>query len=252
MSENNVENKVVAKIDDTEITQTDVFKFLNEIDPQVASQFNTPEGVQKVIEELVNQELLYLDAKENKLEEEQSYKDLLEDSKKALLKSYALNKLISDVKPTEEELKKYYEEHKEHFKQPETRTASHILVETKEQAEEALKSIEEGLSFEEAATKYSTCPSKEKGGNLGEFGRGQMIPEFENHAFAMEKGSISEPVKSEFGYHIIRLEEKNEEQVKNYDEAKEEITIQLTRIKQQEKYLDKIKELESKHKVERP
>lgn len=246
-----MENKVVAKVNNKEITQADVFKFLNEIDPQIAQQFNTPEGVQKVIEELINQELIYLDAKENKVDEDEGFKQLVSDSKVALLKSYALNKLIADVNPDEEELKQYYEEHKEHFKNPESRVASHILVETEEKADEVYKEIEDGLSFEEAAIKYSTCPSKDKGGNLGEFSRGQLVPEFEDKAFEMEKGELSKPVKSQFGFHIIRLEEKNESIEKTFEEVKEEIRTQFTRLKQQDLYLDKIKELENKYKVEK-
>lgn len=246
-----VENKIVAKVNGKEISQQDVFKFLNEIDPQVAQQFNTPEGVQKIVEELINQELIYLDAKENKIDEDKEYKDLLEESKKALLKSYALNKLISVVDPSEEELKKYYEEHKEHFKKPEARVASHILVEDKEKADEIFKELEEGLGFEEAASKYSTCPSKDNGGSLGEFGRGQLVPEFENHAFSMDIGGISKPVKTEFGYHIIRLEDKIEEKEKSFEEVKEEVKTQFTRLEQQDIYLEKIEELEKKYDVEK-
>lgn len=246
-----VENKIVAKVNDKEITQADVFKFLNEIDPQIASQFNNPEGVQKIVEELINQELIYLDAKENKIDEEKEYKDLLEESKKALLKSYALNNLISGVSPSEEEIKEYYEEHSEHFKKAETRVASHILIESEEKADEIYKEIQDGLDFEEAARKYSTCPSKDKGGNLGEFGKGQMIPEFENHAFAMNEGEISKPVKSQFGFHIIRLEEKNEEGTRSFDETKEEISQVVARLKQQDIYLAKIAKLEEKYKVEK-
>ncbi len=246
-----MENKTVAKVNGKEINQADVFKFLNEIDPQVASQFNNPEGVQKIIDELINQELIYLDAKENKIDEEKEYKDLLEESKKALLKSYALNKLIAEVNPSEEELKEYYNESQEHFKKPETRVASHILVGSEEKANEVYKEIQDGLKFEDAAAKYSTCPSKDKGGSLGEFGKGQMIPEFENHAFSMEKGEISEPVKSQFGYHIIRLEEKNEEGTRTFEEAKDEINQVVARIQQQEVYLDKIEKLKETYKVEK-
>lgn len=246
-----MENKIVAKVNGKEITQADVFKFLNEIDPQIAQQFNTPEGVQKVIEELINQELIYLDAKENNIDEEEGFKQLLEDSKKALLKSYALNKLIANVNPDEEELNQYYEEHKEHFTKPESRVGSHILIETEEKADEIYKEIEDGLSFEEAARKYSTCPSKDKGGSLGEFSRGQLVPEFEDKAFEMEKGEISKPVKSQFGFHIIRLEDKKEATEKSFDEVKEEIRTQFTRLKQQDLYLDKIKELENKYDVEK-
>nr|WP_300003124.1 peptidylprolyl isomerase [Tissierella sp.] len=249
--ENNIENKIVAKVNGKEISQRDVFKFLNEIDPQIAQQFNTPEGVQKVIEELINQELIYLDAKENNLDEEERFKKLLEDSRVALLKSYALNRLIADVNPEEEELKQYYEEHKDHFKKPESRVGSHILIETEEEADKIYKEIEDGLSFEEAARKYSTCPSKDKDGSLGEFSRGQLVPEFENKAFEMEKGEISKPVKSQFGFHIIRIEDKKDQVEKSFDEVKEEIKMQFTRLKQQDLYLDKIKELENKYEVEK-
>lgn len=246
-----VENKIVAKVNGKEISQQDVFKFLNEIDPQIASQFNTPEGIQKVVEELVNQELIYLDAKENKVDEEEEFVNLLEDSKAALLKSYALNKLIANEDATEEEIEQYYEKHKEHFKKPESRVASHILIKDEEEANKVYKEIEEGLSFEEAATKYSTCPSKEQGGSLGEFGRGQMVPEFEEHAFSMEKGVISEPVKSQFGYHIIRVDEKSEAEVRPFEEAKAEIEQLVIRLNQQDKYLDKISKLEEKYEVEK-
>lgn len=249
--ENGIENKIVAKVNGKEISQTDVFRFLNEIDPQIAQQFNTPEGVQKVIEELINQELIYLDAKENNLDEEEGFKTLLKDSKVALLKSYALNKLIADVNPEEEELKQYYEDHKEHFTKPESRVGSHILIETEEEADKIYQEIQDGLSFEEAAMKYSTCPSKDKGGSLGEFSRGQLVPEFEDKAFEMEKGELSKPVKSQFGYHIIRVEDKKESEEKSFEEVESEIKTQFTRLKQQDLYLDKIKELENKYEVEK-
>lgn len=245
------ENKVVAKVNGKEIDQADIFKFLNEIDPQVASQFNTPEGVQKVIDELINQELMYLDAKEKNLDDEKEYQEMLEDNKKALLKSYALNKLIIGVVPTEEDLKNYYDEHQDQMKKAETRVASHILVETEEKAKEILKEMDDGLKFEEAAEKYSSCASKEQGGSLGEFERGKMIPEFEEKAFSMEKEEISEPVKSQFGYHIIRVDDINEAGVKSFEDAKNDINQMLTRLKQQDAYLAKVDELKEKYKVER-
>lgn len=245
------QNKVVAKVDGLEIDQQDIFRFLNGIDPQVASQFNTPEGVQKVVDELINQELMYLDAKENNLDEDEEYQSMLEENKKALLKSYALNKLIEDVSPTEEDIKNYYDEHKDQMKKEETRVASHILVGSEDKAKEVLEEMEDGLKFEEAAKKYSTCPSKEQGGNLGEFGRGKMIPEFEEKAFSMDEGEISKPVKTQHGYHIIRVEEVSPEGTKSLEESKEEIKQMLTRLQQQDKYLEKVEELKGKYEVEK-
>ncbi len=84
-------------------------------------------------------------------------------------------------------------------------TAKHILVEKKSLAEEIIEKINGGALFEEMAREYSTCPSKKKGGNLGEFGRGQMVKEFEIEAFKLQKGQMTQvPVKTKFGYHIIK------------------------------------------------
>jgi parvulin-like peptidyl-prolyl isomerase len=82
--------------------------------------------------------------------------------------------------------------------------ASHILVEKQSQALKVLEELKAGADFRELAKKYSTCPSGKKGGDLGQFGRGQMAREFEQAAFALKTGQVSEPVKTQFGYHIIK------------------------------------------------
>lgn len=83
--------------------------------------------------------------------------------------------------------------------------AKHILVDKQSLAENIIDQINGGARFEEMAKKYSTCPSRKKGGNLGEFGRGQMVKEFEKAAFALQKGQMTQiPVKTKFGYHIIK------------------------------------------------
>lgn len=245
------ENKTVAIVNGKEITQDDVLKFLNDIGPQVAMQFQSPEGIQRVVDELINQELLYLDAKENKFDQEASYVQMVEDTKVTILKSYALNKLIAKEEATLEEVKEFYDSHIEHFQKKESALASHILVDDEEKANEIIKEINEGLSFEEGAKKYSSCPSKDAGGSLGEFSRGQMVPEFEEAAFTMEEGTISEPVKTQFGYHIIKLDKRNPEATESFDEVRDEIYKQVVGLKQQEKYLSKIDELKGKYTVEK-
>lgn len=82
--------------------------------------------------------------------------------------------------------------------------ASHILVEKQSQALKVLEELKAGGDFRELAKKYSTCPSGKRGGDLGQFGRGQMVREFEQAAFALKQGEVSEPVKSQFGYHVIK------------------------------------------------
>lgn len=82
-------------------------------------------------------------------------------------------------------------------------SAKHILVSQDYEMQDVIKKIADGMSFEDAAQKFSTCPSGKKGGDLGNFGRGQMVPEFETAAFDLEVGGISDPVKTQFGFHLI-------------------------------------------------
>ncbi|WP_373845719.1 peptidylprolyl isomerase, partial [Clostridium sp.] len=144
----------------------------------------------------------------------------------------------------------YYEANKNMYKTPEMVNAKHILVDNLEKANEVSKYISEGMSFEEAAQKYSNCPSKAQGGNLGKFSRGQMVPEFEKAAFNLDIGVISEPVKTQFGYHLIKVEEKIEPDLKSFDEVKDAIKRGLLQERQAYMYSKLDSELRNKYKVE--
>ncbi|HHT98452.1 MAG TPA: peptidylprolyl isomerase, partial [Clostridiales bacterium] len=135
------------------------------------------------------------------------------------------------------------------FKSQPTADASHILVEDKETADKALAEIKDGLSFADAAKKYSSCPSKENGGGLGEFARGQMVPEFEDAAFNMKAGEISEPVKTQFGYHIIELNSINNPDQVDFEEVKDQVKNQCITAKQNQVYAQKQAELKEKYDV---
>ncbi len=243
------EKKILAAVNGKEITEDTVLKFLNDLGPQMAMQFQSPEGIKRVVDELVNQELIYLDALEDGLDKEEVFIKELDRLKEGLLKQYALNNLLSNITVTEGEILDYYNKNKEDFIKPESVVASHILVDNEEKALDIIKEVNEGLSFEEAAINYSSCPSKEQGGNLGEFTKGQMVPEFETAAFNMKVDTISEPVKTQFGYHIIKLIAKNQESMSTFDEVKGQITEQVLGMKQQDAYLNKTNELKQKYEV---
>jgi len=157
-----------------------------------------------------------------------------------------IRKLIDVVtkdveKPGEEKVKKYYDEHPDEFSQKEMVAASHILLSTQEAADEtAIAAVkaeadklkeqlgkEDGKTFEELATAHSDCPSKAQGGSLGEFGRGQMVPEFEKAAFTQKIGEVGAPIKTQFGYHLIKVTDKKEAKTTPYAEVQEELASSL-------------------------
>lgn len=116
---------------------------------------------------------------------------------------------MKDIAVTEEETKEYYKANENQFMAGETVHAKHILVDEEDKCQEILeKIVAEEITFEDAAKEFSTCPSKQQGGDLGAFTRGQMVKEFEDAAFAAEIGHIVGPVKTQFGYHLIKVEDK--------------------------------------------
>lgn len=245
------EKNVMAKINGRELTKEEVQDFINMMGNQ-GMQFQNEEGIKKVADELVNQELMFLDAKKQGLDKDEAYLKEVERSNENLLKQFAINKLLKEVSVSDEDLQEYYDSHKEHFQKPMTFTASHILVEDEEKANEIKGKLTGGeVEFEDAAKEYSSCPSKDQGGKLGTFQEGQMVKEFEEAAKTAEVGVITEPVKTQFGYHLIRVDERTDSDTASFDEVKDQIQNQVLSLKQQEAYLDNINKISSEYNVEK-
>jgi peptidyl-prolyl cis-trans isomerase C len=170
--------------------------------------------------------------------------------------------VIAKTTVTEAEIKKFYDENKEKFKKPESYHASHILIgvdpqatpeekqKAKEKAEAIRKKLLAGADFAALAKAESTCPSKEKGGDLGTFSKGEMVPEFEKATEALKPGEISDVVETQFGYHIIKLIEKKDPGVVTLDEVKDKIEAYLKQTKAQKALLEYVDELKGKAKIE--
>jgi len=153
---------------------------------------------------------------------------LKEDIKRQLMINSILEETRNQVSISDEELLEYYNENKESFLELEQVHARHILLETEEAANNLLLQLKEGIiDFAEIAKEKSIGPSAPSGGDLGFFARGQMVKEFENAAFSLEPGEISGVVQTQFGYHIIKCEEKKEEYSPTFEEAKERISNTL-------------------------
>ena len=229
------ENKLVAEVNGKKIYQSDVYELMANIGDQ--QRFSSDEGFNVLADELVNQELLLEDAKKKGYDKDDEFLEELNIVKDNMLKNYAMHKVFEQVEVTDDEVKKYYEDNKESLFSPITYSASHILVEDEALAKEILDKLNEGLDFEEAAREYSIDPSKDNGGNLGTFPKGVMVKEFQEGLDGLKVGEISNPVRSDFGYHIIKLHDKNED-ARSFEELEEQVRATYEMGKRQDKYLD--------------
>lgn len=244
-----MENNVFAVVAGRKITQENVEHVMKNFDAQTAAQFNSPEGLQRILFELINQELFYMDATDNNMDQEEDFKAQLEKVKEDLIKQYYVSKLLRNVQVDDQAVLEFYGLNRDRFVEGESVRASHVLVNTEQEALDILNQINKGMAFEEAAKKFSKCPSKEEGGDLGYFSKGKMVPEFEEAAFDMKIDEISLPVKSQFGYHVIKVVDKKGPKIQSFDEVKDSIRNYMISEKQQEIYFEKVNELKSKYPV---
>ena len=239
----NNEAKILASVGGKPITEMDVEAMLMQMG-QRASAYNNPQGRAMILEQLINRKLFLMDAQKNLYEREPAFKEQLNKIKEDMLSSYAIQKAVERVRVTDEEAKKYFEENPDQFAPEMTFNASHILVETEEKAAEIAEQIKSGeLTFEDAAMQFSSCPSKQNGGSLGEFGHGQMVPEFEAACEALEEGELSAPVQTQFGWHIVKLVKKGLGKAVEYKDVCEQLKGALMEQKQQAAYESKINQL---------
>lgn len=247
-----MENKVLAVVAGNEITNGDLDVIINKYPEERRAFLQNEQGRKQLLEQTIAFELFGKLGAEIGLDKTEEYQETVNAIAKEVLTQMAISKLLADVTVTDEEAKKYYEENKANFGEAATVSAKHILVETEEEAKKIAEEIANGtLNFGEAAMKYSSCPSKEQGGSLGVFGKGMMVPEFEEAAFNLDVDVVSEPVQTQFGYHLIVTEAKNEPTSKEFEEVKDTVVGQLIGEAQQRKYLDAVKELEGKYGVTR-
>ena len=234
-----MEKKILATVGEKEITNLDVENALKSLDPYQAMHFQTEEG---------KKQLFYMQAKEDQLHNDEDFKAEMKKIEENMLKQYAINKVLSNVTLTEEEKKAFFEANKSKFNKPESASAKHILVDSEELANDILNKINNNeMTFEAAASSHSTCPSKDAGGDLGTFTRGQMVPEFEEAVFNMKNGEVSGPVKTQFGYHLIKLENLQAGGESEYEEVRNEIERSLMYQKQSEAYNKELNNLKSKY-----
>jgi peptidyl-prolyl cis-trans isomerase C len=245
------DDKVLARFDGHTVT---VDEYLWEKDNLPEAQRNslrTIEDKKEFLNKIIVREMLLQEALRLGLQNNETIRYKIENYRRNLLINELLNRQIEgETVVSDKEVKNYYETHKNQFT-TETVEASYIVVRTREDAEMIMALLKRGESFSDLAKKYSIGPGAEAGGSIGEITRGQMIPEFEDALFALQKpGDISPIIETDFGYHIIRLDKTKTTKIIPYDEASKTIRELLTDQKEKEFFENFVKKLEKGIKIE--
>lgn len=244
-------DKVLAVAAGHAITEQELNKLIANYPPEQQIYMSSPQAKDEVLEQLIAFHLFYRMAVEEKITESKEYSDMVEKLKVELASHMAATSVVEHIQVDEAQELAYYEQNQAQFTEEIKAKAKHILVESEELAVQVAGEIAGGLAFEEAAKKYSTCPSKDRGGDLGYFSKGQMVPEFEKAVFGGEIGSVIGPVETQFGHHLILVEEKKGGEVRPFGQVQAQIHQQLIQEAQQKVYQAKVKELEETYGVER-
>lgn len=236
--------KVLATVNGVKLTQGEVDQASSDLDPQFS---RLPDDQRRLaaLAALVDIKVLAAAAKTDKLDESADFKQRIEFLKdRALHNEYFQTAIVDKI--SDAEVRGRYDKEIAAMPAKNEVRARHILVKTEDEAKAIIKKLEGGAKFEDLAKESSTDGSAAQGGDLGYFGEGMMVPEFEKAAFALEVGGYTkEPVKSQFGYHIIKLEDKRQQQPPAFDEVKEQVRSILIR----EKYIEMVKKLRDGSKI---
>jgi peptidyl-prolyl cis-trans isomerase C len=238
-------NPVLAKVNGAEIRASDVALAEEELGPSLA-QMDPATKKENVLSFLIDMKIVSKEAEDKKIADRDDFKNRLAFARNRLLMD---NLLAAEGKAatTDENMKKVYEDAAKQISGEQEVHARHILVETEDQAKKIEDELKKGADFAELAKKESKDPGASDGGDLGFFTKDQMVPEFSAVAFTLEPGKISDPVKTQFGWHVIKVEEKRARKAPDFEQVKPQIETYVVRKAQ----ADYVAKLRTAAKVER-
>ena len=224
---------VLAKVNGTNITMSDFLDLVAGLPPQ--QQHLAFRNRERVLDSLVNKELFFQEAMSGGLDTDSDVVSLMAKFKKEVVTQAFLRKVVERAKPvTEADTERFYLENKDRFKTPEKITASHIVLKAEEEAKAVQAALREGKDFVDLAKERSIGPRAAQGGSLGRITRGEMPLEFDQVAFNLSVGSISEVVKTPFGFHIIKVTDHISPMQMEFSEVSERIQQRLQAERQEE------------------
>jgi len=222
-------NPVVAKIGKTEIMRVDVFNFIQQL-PEKARQQPVQQLFPLAMEQVINARIIEAKTAKVNLDKDPEVKKQMEAAKKQIVRNVYIQNEVTK-KLTDERLKQAYGQYTANFPDIEEVKARHILVESESKARGLISQLNEGASFEDLAKANSTDATAANGGELGYFAQGDVVPAFSDAAFKTEVGSYTKkPIKTEFGFHVIKVEEKRKRPPADFKTAKPFLETQLRRV----------------------
>ena len=233
------EDKVLAKVSGAEIRQSDVTMAEEELAPSLA-QMDPATKDENVLAFLIDMKIVAKAAEDEKIADTEEFKKRLTFTRNRLLMD-SLLAAKGKAATNDDAMKKVYEDASKQISSEQEVHARHILVETEDEAKAIKAELDKGADFAELAKKKSKDPGASDGGDLGFFTKEQMVPEFSEVAFKLDPGKISDPVKSQFGWHIIKVEEKRNRKAPDFDQVKAQIETYVTR-KAQADFVGKLRE----------
>jgi len=241
--------KVIAKVSNRAITIAD---FKSRIDRLPAYyQKIIKNNLKRYLDETIMEMLLYEEALRRRLDNDKEVKEVIDEARKKILVSKLVASEVDEkARVSEEEIRKYYDEHKDEFKTPEMWRASHILVADESQAKAIAEELSKGGDFAELAKKYSIDATASRGGDIGFFRTGQLVPEFEKACLKLNVGQTGDILHTQFGYHIIKLTDKRGAAAQSYDEAKRAIEGELNRKKRAVLFEEMVNKLKRRYSVD--
>ncbi|MGJ4912081.1 peptidylprolyl isomerase [Bradyrhizobium oligotrophicum] len=242
-------NPVLAKVNGAEIRKSDVTLAEEELGQSLA-QMDPATKDENVLSFLIDMKLVAKAAEDKKVADTEEFKKRLAFTRNRLLMD-SLLATEGKAATTPDAMKKVYEEAAKQIGGEQEVHARHILVETEDEAKAVKAELAKGADFAELAKKKSKDPGASDGGDLGFFTKEQMVPEFANVAFSLEPGKISDPVKTQFGWHVIKVEEKRSRKPPEFDQVKGQIETYVTR-KAQADYVGKLREAAKIERLDKP
>lgn len=240
----NPKSKHLASVDGKAITVGDFEKRISKMPAYYKALVS--QRKKDFLDDMINEQLVYKEALKRGTNKDPEVKELIDEAKRKIIIAKLMETEAKKSAVTEEKIEEFYAMHKDDFVTPLKLRASHIMVDTEAEANEVLQRLKEGGDFAQLAKRYSKDPSKDRGGDIGYFIKGQLMPEIEEVCLKLQVGETSDIIKTKVGYHIIKLTDRIEPRTVELSEVRDAIEKELKDMAQQRALDDLVKNLRSK------